>query len=1397
MRNYFLWLALILLTSISVGMVMAAPLTDQVTPRNITFTESGTGIKNASRIAFSDGTSATSWSTYVTTTVLSTYQALVYGNFTALFTSDSSINATAVSALTGVGTINSSYQSADSALTTRINTVNTTTQNLLTSNTSLYALVLQLGQNDTSINASITTLSTFAQTKASNATIVCANGTFIQNITLTNSSVTWGCAVDFGSGGSAYDDTGIRTNISNLQTSNASVYALILQLGQNDTNLNASINAVNTRVTTLNTTIQNLLTSNTSIYSLILQLGQNDTNLNTSINAVNTRVTTLNTSIDNLYVNVTNLQSSNTSTNTRINTINTTVQNLLSSNTSINTRVDTVNTTVQNLLSSNTSINTRVDTINTTVQNLLSSNTSVNTRIDTLNTTKGVANLSFTTISTTSGTSPVADAALDTLTLTAGSGITITGDSSTDTVTIAATGSGTGNVSGSGLAGNFALWNGTATINQSAIYQNGTIVVIGSPNSDTGAGSQQQLEISANGPRAQIDINDNGGVNGTRLHLRSGTLDFYIGMNSTSPLFFENESGTWVMNLSHSGVLDVARNITVAGYAVLTNNSSIDFGQITGYSTALINTTMVNATNTETTGYCLTSAGSGDQFTWATCGTSTGSGNLTATTNGTLGYYAVFTNTTNVKNGSLYEDTSGNLASKRNINIKSDDNTNRAYQINGTDVLSWIQSSNRIRIGLVGRLAEWSGTGAYISDGGDFDISVYDTANNTVSISNGDTGEAWVVAGDKLGVNHTVTANSKALTVVGEANVSKTLYLGQYTTCQTLGTSSTGQVLCQTNGSSSGYDDTGLRTNVSNLQTSNTSLYALILQLGQNDTNLNASINAVNTRVTTTNNSLQLALVNITDLQNSNASVKTRIDTINTTVQNLLSSNTSINTRVDTVNATTVSLSTNLTTLSNTVITTFGVRLAGSNATMSNSSTFDIYCGSGVSCNASTTAPRPGITLTASAGGGNVSGGSVNGTLGFLAIWNSTTTVTNSSLYTATNGDFYAKRDIIMEGITGADRCVVLNITTGAGFCYIGSSNRIRFKGGGNLFEFVDINNRIYFDGDGSPNMDLYSDNNDRTYNIINEGSKGANLFVDNNITINDGGLIIKSYNTTYVGNTSDNTSIKLNAVNAGIDRLLINRGERNANVFMQGDLTLTPTYALFPGAGSSTTVPIQMGVAAGTAASAVGTVANVNLAWGGAMWGCSTGTGYLASCASRKATLDNYRLAGFYMTGNYFMVTAPGTDSTGTNHFAGMRSAMTNASSITWAANYSTVGSYVGFMVNTNTTNGLGVSWHFISSDATTSRTVNTTINATLGHNYLYGIYCPPSSASTECYGWMRDTNATSTEGTGEFTGTLSANLPAASTALAPGISYTNKQATTRTVYMSGYQVATFPWRY
>lgn len=71
----------------------------------------------------------------------------------------------------------------------------------------------------------------------------------------------------------------------------------------------------------------------------------------------------------------------------------------------------------------------------------------------------GSASNSFTTISTPSGTSPVADSSTDTLTLTAGTGITITGDATADSIAIAtnaATANGANTIVLRDASGNFA-----------------------------------------------------------------------------------------------------------------------------------------------------------------------------------------------------------------------------------------------------------------------------------------------------------------------------------------------------------------------------------------------------------------------------------------------------------------------------------------------------------------------------------------------------------------------------------------------------------------------------------------------------------------------------------------------------------------------------------------------------------------------------------------------------------------------------------------------------------------------------------------------------------------------------------------------------------------------------
>jgi hypothetical protein len=145
----------------------------------------------------------------------------------------------------------------------------------------------------------------------------------------------------------------LYTNVSNLQSSNGSLY---------------------TRVDTLNTTSQNLLTSNNSIWT---QLGLISSNF-TSFTLSNTSIWSW---IANAYVNMTNLQSSNGSAYTRTNTLNTTIAYLNG------TLIPAMCTNMTNLQSSNGSIYTRVDTLNTSIQDLITSNNSAYTRTNTLNLT--------------------------------------------------------------------------------------------------------------------------------------------------------------------------------------------------------------------------------------------------------------------------------------------------------------------------------------------------------------------------------------------------------------------------------------------------------------------------------------------------------------------------------------------------------------------------------------------------------------------------------------------------------------------------------------------------------------------------------------------------------------------------------------------------------------------------------------------------------------------------------------------------------------------------------------------------------------------------------------------------------------------------------------------------
>lgn len=126
------------------------------------------------------------------------------------------------------------------------------------------------------------------------------------------------------------------------------------------------------------------------------------------------------------------------------------------------------------------------------------------------------------------------------------------------------------------------------------------------------------------------------------------------------------------------------------------------------------------------------------------------------------------------------------------------------------------------------------------------------------------------------------------------------------------------------------------------------------------------------------------------------------------------------------------------------------------------------------------------------------------------------------------NGGFGGSPNMSFDNITNAvtfggdvrltglgDRSLIFNVTTGAALYYVASSDRLRLDAGGSggLMEFLGAG--IFFPA-GNPYFDLYSDADAQTFRVKNDGSKGANLQVDDNITAGDS-LVIG--NNATIGN--------------------------------------------------------------------------------------------------------------------------------------------------------------------------------------------------------------------------------------------------------------------------------------
>lgn len=191
----------------------------------------------------------------------------------------------------------------------------------------------------------------------------------------------------------------------------------------------------------------------------------------------------------------------------------------------------------------------------------------------------GTSPNAFTTISTTSGTSPVADSTSDTLTLSAGagSGITVTGDSTTDTVTIgtnAASANGASTLVIRDASGNFAGGTITATTfsgsGASLTSLNASNVTTGTLSGDLGvtAGSASASFVEYNGTTAtagQFDggtvapsgvtrLNYGGYLYATRFYGDGSNLSALNGSNVTTGTIADGRIATALTGKTYNGV---------------------------------------------------------------------------------------------------------------------------------------------------------------------------------------------------------------------------------------------------------------------------------------------------------------------------------------------------------------------------------------------------------------------------------------------------------------------------------------------------------------------------------------------------------------------------------------------------------------------------------------------------------------------------------------------------------------------------------------------------------------------------------------------------------------------------------------------------------------------------
>lgn len=150
---------------------------------------------------------------------------------------------------------------------------------------------------------------------------------------------------------------------------------------------------------------------------------------------------------------------------------------------------------------------------------------------------------------------------------------------------------------------------------------------------------------------------------------------------------------------------------------------------------------------------------------------------------------------------------------------------------------------------------------------------------------------------------------------------------------------------------------------------------------------------------------------------------------------------------------------------------------------------------SGISC-ASNVNGSCNLTVTATGGSGTPGGSDTYVQYNDGGVFNGDSGFTFNDV----TDDVTMLSDLRLTDASG-DRGVVFLVSDGAGVIFINSSGRIRLQASGNNLTEV-TGQGFYFTGN-NPNLDVYSDSQNKTVRVINTGLGEAYLHVDDKISVN------------------------------------------------------------------------------------------------------------------------------------------------------------------------------------------------------------------------------------------------------------------------------------------------------